>query len=68
MSSFPCPLLTACVDFRSKKMHVNLNHPIEIEEKAGSPDVLQAIDKDRKYALQATIVRYARAFFVWLAC
>lgn len=45
------------VDFKSKKIRVNLNLPIKAEVKAESSDVLKAVDEDRKYVIQATIVR-----------
>ena len=45
-------------DFKSKKIRVNLNLPIKAEVKAESSDVLKAVDEDRKYVIQATIVRY----------
>ena len=32
--------------------------PIKAEVKAESADVLKAVDEDRKYVIQATIVRY----------
>jgi len=44
--------------FKSKKFKVNLNQPIKAESKAESKDVLHAVDEDRKYIIQATIVRY----------
>ena len=47
--------------FKSKKIRVNLNLPIKAEVKAESTDVLKAVDEDRKYVIQATIVRYAHA-------
>jgi hypothetical protein len=46
------------VDFKSKKIRVNLNLPIKAEVKAESADVLKTVDEDRKYVIQATIVRY----------
>lgn len=46
------------IDFKSKKIKVNLNQPIKSEVKAESTDVLKTVDEDRKYAIQATIVRY----------
>ena len=46
------------LDFRSKKIRVNLNLPIKAEVKAESADVLKNVDEDRKYVIQATIVRY----------
>jgi len=36
---------------------VNLNLPIKAETKAESTDVLKTVDEDRKYVIQATIVR-----------
>jgi len=47
--------------FRSKKIRVNLNLPIKAEVKAESADVLKAVDEDRKYVIQATIVRIMKA-------
>ena len=52
------------LDFKSKKIRVNLNLPIKAEVKAESADVLKAVDEDRKYVIQATIVRYV--FFIFL--
>ena len=46
------------VDFKSKKIRINLNMPIKAEQKAESTDVLKTVDEDRKYVIQATIVRY----------
>jgi hypothetical protein len=43
--------------FKSKKIRVNLNLPIKAETKAESTDVLKTVDEDRKYVIQATIVR-----------
>jgi len=50
------------VDFKSKKIRVNLNLPIKAEVKAESADVLKAVDEDRKYVIQATIVRFVPLF------
>ncbi|KAJ7681877.1 ubiquitin-protein ligase [Mycena polygramma] len=47
--------------FKSKKIRVNLNLPIKAEQKAESSDVLKAVDEDRKYVIQATIVRIMKA-------
>ncbi|EAU82739.1 ubiquitin-protein ligase [Coprinopsis cinerea okayama7 len=47
--------------FKSKKIRVNLNLPIRAEVKAESSDVLKAVDEDRKYVIQATIVRIMKA-------
>jgi len=46
------------VGFKSKKIRVNLNLPIKAEVKAESADVLKTVDEDRKYVIQATIVRF----------
>ena len=35
-----------------------MNTPIKAEQKAESTDVLKTVDEDRKYVIQATIVRY----------
>ncbi|KAG2151371.1 Cullin [Suillus clintonianus] len=47
--------------FRSKKIRVNLNQPIKAEVKAESSEVLKTVDEDRKYVIQATIVRIMKA-------
>ncbi|KAK7470072.1 ubiquitin ligase (cullin) of SCF [Stygiomarasmius scandens] len=47
--------------FKSKKIRVNLNLPIKAEVKQESNEVLKAVDEDRKYAIQATIVRIMKA-------
>jgi cullin 1 len=46
------------IDFKSKKIRVNLNLPIKAEVKAETNDVMKTVDEDRKYVIQATIVRY----------
>ncbi|GJJ13280.1 hypothetical protein Clacol_007531 [Clathrus columnatus] len=48
-------------NFKSKKIRVNLNQPIKAEVKAESADVLKTVDEDRKYVIQATIVRIMKA-------
>lgn len=45
------------LDFKSKKIRINLNVPIKAEQKAEATDVLKTVDEDRKYVIQATIVR-----------
>ncbi|TFK73584.1 Cullin-domain-containing protein [Pluteus cervinus] len=47
--------------FKSKKIRVNLNLPIKTETKAESTEVLKTVDEDRKYVIQATIVRVMKA-------
>ncbi|TFK28030.1 Cullin-1 [Coprinopsis marcescibilis] len=47
--------------FKSKKIRVNLNLPIKAETKAESTEVLKTVDEDRKYVIQATIVRIMKA-------
>lgn len=44
-------------DFKSKKIRINLNMPIKAEQKAEATDVLKTVDEDRKYVIQASIVR-----------
>ncbi|KIL70521.1 hypothetical protein M378DRAFT_175700 [Amanita muscaria Koide BX008] len=48
-------------NYKSKKIRVNLNQPIKAEVKAESSDVLKAVHGDRKYVIQATIVRIMKA-------
>ncbi|KAG1774835.1 Cullin-domain-containing protein [Suillus placidus] len=48
-------------NFKSKKIRVNLNQPIKAEVKAESSEVLKTVDEDRKYVIQATIVRIMKA-------
>lgn len=48
-------------DFKSKKIRVNLNQPVRAEQKAEAAEVLQAVDEDRKFVYQATIVRLMKA-------
>jgi cullin 1 len=47
------------VGFKSKKISVNINLPIKAETvtKTESTDVLKTVDEERKYVIQATIVR-----------
>ncbi|KAJ7258021.1 ubiquitin-protein ligase, partial [Mycena rebaudengoi] len=47
--------------FKSKKIRVSVNLLIKAEAKAESVDVLKAVDEDRKYVIQATIVRIMKA-------
>lgn len=53
--------LTSLADFKSKKIRVNLNQPVRAEQKADQTDVLAAVDDDRKFVYQATIVRLMKA-------
>lgn len=48
---------TAYQDFKSKKIRINLNTPLKAEQKTEATDVLKNVDEDRKYVIQATIVR-----------
>lgn len=48
-------------NFKSKKIRINLNQPIKSEVKAESTDVLKTVDEDRKFAIQASIVRIMKA-------
>jgi len=48
-------------NYKSKKIRVNLNLPIKAEVKAESTDVLKTVDEDRKYVIQASIVRVMKA-------
>ena len=46
------------IDFKNKKIRINLNLPIKAAEKTEMTEVLENVDEDRKLAIQATIVRY----------
>jgi cullin 1 len=48
-------------DFKSKKIRVVLNQPVKSEQKAEVAEVLQAVDEDRKFIYQATIVRLMKS-------
>ncbi|EPS98422.1 hypothetical protein FOMPIDRAFT_1024606 [Fomitopsis schrenkii] len=48
-------------NFKSKKIRINLNMPIKAEQKAESSEVQKIVDEDRKYVIQATIVRIMKA-------
>lgn len=50
------------VGFKSKKIRINLNQPIKAEVTKERADTLQTVDEDRKYVIQATIVRYVRCY------
>ena len=50
------------LDYKSKKIKVNLNQPIKAAEKAETTEVLKNVDEDRKFAIQATIVRLVFSF------
>jgi len=47
--------------FKSKKIRVNLNTPVKSESKADTTEVLKAVDDDRKFVIQATIVRVMKS-------
>ncbi|WFD01601.1 ubiquitin ligase (cullin) of SCF [Malassezia obtusa] len=49
------------MDFKSKKVRVNLQIPVRAEQKAESTEVMKTVEEDRKMLLQATIVRIMKA-------
>ncbi|CCU97434.1 unnamed protein product [Malassezia sympodialis ATCC 42132] len=49
------------MDFKAKKVRVNLNLPVRAEQKAESAEVAKTVHEDRKVLLQATIVRIMKA-------
>ncbi|EJD39951.1 Cullin-domain-containing protein [Auricularia subglabra TFB-10046 SS5] len=49
------------VCFKSKKIRVNLNMPIKAQETKEQTEVLKTVDEDRKFVIQATIVRIMKA-------
>ncbi|KXN88701.1 Cullin-1 [Leucoagaricus sp. SymC.cos] len=48
-------------DFKPRKIRVNLNLPIKAEVNMESSDILEAVNKDRRYVIRATIVRIMKA-------
>lgn len=49
------------MDFKAKKVRVNLNLPVRTEQKVESAEVAKTVNEDRKVLLQATIVRIMKA-------
>ncbi|TIB72717.1 hypothetical protein E3Q23_03296 [Wallemia mellicola] len=48
-------------NFKSKKIRVQLNQPIKADVKQESNDVLKTVDEDRKFEIQAAVVRIMKA-------
>ncbi|KAF8337679.1 Cullin, partial [Amanita rubescens] len=48
-------------NFKSKNIRVNLNLPIKAEVRSEHSEVLKAVDMERSYVIQATIVRVMKA-------
>ncbi|ORY31833.1 putative ubiquitin-protein ligase [Naematelia encephala] len=49
------------LSFKNKKIRVQLNMPVKSEQRVETAEVLQAVDEDRKFVYQATIVRLMKA-------
>ncbi|KAL5524713.1 CDC53_2 [Sanghuangporus sanghuang] len=49
------------MNYKSKKIRIDLNQPVKLAEKAESIEVLKNVDEDRKLGLQATIVRIMKS-------
>lgn len=49
------------LEFKGKKVRINLNLPVRAEQKAEAADVARTVHEDRKVLLQATIVRIMKA-------
>lgn len=49
------------MDFKAKKVRVNLHIPVKAEQKVESAEVARTVHEDRKVLLQATIVRIMKA-------
>ncbi|TIA90432.1 hypothetical protein E3P99_01575 [Wallemia hederae] len=48
-------------NFKSKKIRVQLSQPIKADAKQESSDVLKTVDEDRKFEIQAAVVRIMKA-------
>ena len=59
-----CADADALPGFKSKKIRVNLNMPIKAQETKEQTEVLKTVDEDRKYVIQATIVRCVLSRFI----
>lgn len=51
----------ASQEFKNKKVRVQLNMPIKSETKAENAQLLKDVDEDRKFLIQATIVRVMKS-------
>lgn len=49
------------MDFKAKKVRINLHIPVRAEQKVESAEVARTVHEDRKVLLQATIVRIMKA-------
>jgi cullin 1 len=49
------------LDFKAKKLKINLNVPSKTDQKAETKETLESIDEDRKWVYQATIVRIMKS-------
>ncbi|KAJ9113817.1 hypothetical protein QFC19_000010 [Naganishia cerealis] len=45
------------MNFKSKKIRININQAIRAEKQQEASDVMKSVDEDRKFVYQATIVR-----------
>jgi len=48
-------------NYKNKKIRINLNMPVKTENKQDTSEVLKTVDDDRKFVIQATIVRVMKS-------
>ena len=62
MATFPGARFSLNMDFKSKKIRVNLNLPIRSEVRAETVETHKTVEEDRKMLIQ--VIRFVRSYFV----